>query len=354
MKIGFLASPTDDRCLLSQVTLKKFLKDGFEVNVEHGAGESIGETFSDHTANRETIISQSDIICSVSPPDISVYPQAQKDAKFISFYQPFVPGFPEDQFDGNEVLVFSLDMIPRSTLAQSMDALSAMASLAGYKAVLLAAQKLPRLFPMMMTASGAIRPANVLVIGAGVAGLQAIATARKLGARVEAFDVRSAVKQEVQSLGAKFVEVEGAAEDEAAGGYAVTQTDEFKAKQKEAIAKSVKKADVVITTAQIRGRVAPILVTEQMINAMAPGSVIIDMASSTGGNCELTQDNSEITHQGVRIIGDSSLYLLALQDASDLLSNIIYNYTKLFVKDGEINFDPENPIITGSQIYPIK
>jgi NAD(P) transhydrogenase subunit alpha len=352
MNIGFLSSPADERCPISQLTLRKYEKDGFKVATEKDIGKALGDSFGEHDMARDAVLANADIICCVSPPSSADYDQAKSDAIFISFYQPYVPGFDQSQFDGKSAQIFSLDMIPRSTLAQSMDALSAMASLAGYKAVLLAAEKLPRLFPMMMTASGAIRPANVLVIGAGVAGLQAIATARRLGARVEAFDVRSAVREEVQSLGAKFVEVEGAKEDAAAGGYAVEQTDEFKQKQKEAIANSVKKADVVITTAQIRGRVAPILVTRAMVEAMLPGSVIIDLASSTGGNCEVTQDQAEIFHHNVRVIGNSELYLDALQDASDLLSNIIYNYIKLFVKEGQVAVDLENPILSSSLIYP--
>ena len=352
MNIGFLSSSADERCPISQVTLRKYIKDGFSVGVENNIGKALGESFGEHDKARDEVISQADILCSAAPPPPDTFDKAKPGTIFISFYQPYVPGFDKEQFNGKQANIFSLDMIPRSTLAQSMDALSAMASIAGYKAVLLSAEKLPRLFPMMMTASGVIRPANVLVIGAGVAGLQAIATARRLGARVEAFDVRSAVKEQVESLGAKFVEVEGAKEDKDAGGYAVAQTEEFKQKQKEAIANSVKKADVVITTAQIRGRTAPILVTRAMIENMAPGSVIVDLASSTGGNCELVQDNEEVIHQGVRIIGNSALFMLALQDASDLLSNIVYNYSKLFVKEGVISIDKENPIISSSQIYP--
>ncbi len=352
MKIGFLRSPDDSRCPLSTMALTKFEKLGFEVHVERGLGTSIGISFPSIEVDRELILSTADIICSVSPIPEVIQGKARSNMIVVSFYQPYVPNFDSDQFSHVQAKIFSLDMIPRSTLAQSMDALSAMASLAGYKAVLLAAEKLPRLFPMMMTASGAIRPANVLILGAGVAGLQAIATARRLGARVEAFDVRSAVREEVKSLGAKFVEVEGATEDKAAGGYAVEQTEEYKRKQKEAIAASVKKADVVITTAQIRGRTAPILVTEDMIKAMSPGSVIIDMASSTGGNVELIEDKAEVIKHGVMLIGDSHLYLYAKRDASDLLANIFYNYVSQFIREGQIKIDEENPILTSSLIHP--
>ncbi len=351
MNIGFLASQDDERCPISHLTLRKYLSDGFEVLIEENLGKPIGQKFDGHELSRQELLEKAEVICSISPPAQEVYEKVSSGTKFISFYQPFTPGYDEDQFHGNPVEAFSLDMVPRSSLAQTMDALSAMASIAGYKAVLLAAGKLPRLFPMMMTAAGAIRPANVLIIGAGVAGLQAIATARKLGARVEAFDVRAAVKEEVQSLGASFVEVEGATEDAAAGGYAVEQSDDFKRRQKEAISDSVAKSDVVITTAQIRGKTAPILVTKEMVERMSPGSVIIDMASSTGGNCELVEDNKEIFHNDVRIIGDSKLFLQATQDASDLLSNIIYNYSKLMVNDGNIEIDKENPILSDSLIY---
>ena len=351
MTIGFLSSPRDARCPVSAFSINKYVKAGFTVLVEDGLGSELNLNFSDYLKTRQEICQSADIICAVEPP-VDIYDKVKADTIIISFYQPYTPGYDGSSYAGKQIRLFSLDMIPRSTLAQSMDALSAMASLAGYKAVLVGATKLPRLFPMMMTASGMIRPANVLVIGAGVAGLQAIATAKRLGARVEAFDVRSVVREQVQSLGAKFVEVEGAKEDKDAGGYAVEQTDDFKQKQKEAIARSVAKSDVVVTTAQIRGRVAPILVTTTMIESMASGSVIIDLASSTGGNCEIVEDQQEIQHQGVTIIGNSALYLYALQDASDLLANIYFNFTELMVNDGSVSIDAENPILSSSQIHP--
>ena len=193
---------------------------------------------------------------------------------------------------------FSLDTIPRTTRAQAMDILSSMATVAGYKAVLDAALHLPKFFPMFMSAAGTIKPARVLILGAGVAGLQAIATARKLGAVVEVFDVRAAVKEEVQSLGGKFIEVEGAKDDKAAGGYAVEQTEEFKQKQRQLIHDHAVKANVIITTAQIPGRKAPLLVTRETVEGMLPGSVIIDLAASTGGNCEVTENGKTIERNG--------------------------------------------------------
>jgi len=224
-----------------------------------------------------------------------------------------------------------------------------MATVAGYKAVLEAANHLPSFFPMFMTAAGTIRPSKVLILGAGVAGLQAIATARKLGAQVEAFDVRSAVKEEVQSLGAKFIEVEGARDDKNAGGYAVEQTDEYKQKQQQLIQDHAKKANVVITTAQIPGRKAPILITKDTVENMLPGSVIIDLASSTGGNCELTKDGETIVHHGITIIGKSDYPVTMPIDASYMVSNNFMSFLRLILDEkGDQHFNWNDEIIKGS------
>ena len=210
-----------------------------------------------------------------------------------------------------------------------MDVLSSQSSIAGYKAAVLAASLYPRYFPMMMTAAGSIPPVKVLVLGAGVAGLQAVATSRRLGAVVEVFDTRPAAKEEVLSLGAKFVEVEGAADASKAGGYAVTQTEDFQQRQKQKIADSIKKADVVISTAQIFGKKAPVLITTEMIETMKAGSVIIDLAASTGGNSELTKDNETVVHQNVSIIGNSSLAATMPSDASRAYGRNMLNFLKL-------------------------
>lgn len=321
---------------------------------ESGLGDRIGFK-APHESSRDQILSAASVIFCADPPSATELAKAKDDCMVISFYAPFEPGFDLNSHIDKEksgLRVFSMDMIPRTTLAQSMDVLSSMASISGYQAVLLAAQKLPRYFPMLMTAAGTIRPAQVLILGAGVAGLQAIATARRLGAKVEAFDVRAAVKEEVQSLGAKFVEVEGSTDDSAAGGYAVEQTEDYKRRQGEAIANSVAKADVVITTAQLRGRRAPRLITDEMLQRMKHGSVVIDMASSSGGNCAGSQDGEEVYRHGVLIIGDSALYLKTLQDASDLLANNIVNYVKIFDNGESLAFDPEDEIQYKSMIYP--
>jgi len=247
--------------------------------------------------------------------------------------------------------VFSMDMIPRTTRAQSMDILSSQATVAGYKAVLMAAMNLPKFFPMFMTAAGSIAPAKVLILGAGVAGLQAIATARRLGAVVEAFDVRSAVKEEVESLGAKFVEVEGAREDQAAGGYAVEQTEEFKQRQAQAIHDHAVKSDVVICTAQIPGRRAPVLLKKDTVEAMKAGAVVIDLAASTGGNCELTQNEVVVDHRGVRIFGYSNLPSTMPFDASKMFTKNVINFLKLIIDaEGGINLNFEDDIVAGTCI----
>ncbi|RME08478.1 MAG: NAD(P) transhydrogenase subunit alpha, partial [Bacteroidetes bacterium] len=248
------------------------------------------------------------------------------------------------------VEAFSLDLLPRTTRAQAMDVLSSMATVAGYKAVLLAANHLPRFFPMFMTAAGTIKPAKVLIIGAGVAGLQAIATARRLGAQVEAFDVRTAAKEEVLSLGAKFVEVEGAVESEAAGGYAVEQTEEYKKKQAEAVHQHSMNADVIICTAQIPGRKAPLIIHKATVEGMQPGSVIIDLAASTGGNCEVTENDKIIQHKGVTVIGDSNLPSTMPRDASSMFSKNVLNFLKLMVKEGKVDLNFEDDIIAATCI----
>jgi NAD(P) transhydrogenase subunit alpha len=249
----------------------------------------------------------------------------------------------------NGLSVLALDLIPRTTRAQSMDILSSMATVSGYKAVLDAASMLPRFFPMFMSAAGTIKPSRVLILGAGVAGLQALAIARKLGAVVEVFDVRSAVKEEVKSLGGKFIEVAGAKEDVAAGGYAVEQTEEFKRKQQELIQQRAIAADVVIATAQIPGRKAPVLLLKETVHAMKPGSVIVDLATLSGGNCELTENGKNIVVNGVNIIGKSDYPSDMPSDASKMFGCNIINLLKIIVdKDAKFILNMQDEIINGT------
>jgi NAD(P) transhydrogenase subunit alpha len=272
-------------------------------------------------------------------------------AVLMGIFQPLFNPAQMQAWASKGYTVFSLDTIPRTTRAQSMDVLSSQANIAGYKAVLLAASEYCRYFPMFMTAAGSIPPAKVLILGAGVAGLQAIATARRLGAVVEVFDTRPAVKEEVMSLGAKFVEVEGAADASKAGGYAVEQSQEFQNKQRDKIHEHARKSDIIITTAQIPGRKAPILITKAMIEDMRPGSLIVDLASVTGGNTDLTENDKTIVHNGVTIIGNSALAATTPADASKLYSKNVLNFAKLIInKEGGINLNFEDDIVKGTCI----
>ena len=354
MKIGILKETSDKRVAIVPDLVKKWTEQKFEVLFENGCGEQ--SNFSDDQYQqaggsghkREEILSNADILIVIKPLEDKETSKIKKGCLVISNFQPFFKTDLIEDIAKKELSALSLDMIPRITIAQSMDVLSSMASIAGYKAVIMAADHLARYFPMLTTAAGSIPPAKVLIIGAGVAGLQAVATARRLGAVVEAFDTRLAAKEEVESLGAKFVEVEGAKDDSSAGGYAVEQTEEYKQRQKELIFEKCVKADVIITTAQLRGKPAPKLVTKEMVKEMKPGSVIVDLASSTGGNCELTEDNKTIVHDDVVIIGNSDLASEVPQHASQLYSKNIENYTKVFLKEGEYELDLENEIVKSS------
>jgi NAD(P) transhydrogenase subunit alpha len=298
------------------------------------------------------LLKESNILISVSPPTDDELKQLSSGTVVVSMFEPYNDATVADRLKGLDIHPFSLDMIPRTTLAQSMDVLSSMASIAGYKAVLTAAQHLPHYFPMLITAAGSIKPSTVLVLGAGVAGLQAIATAKRLGAIVEAFDTRAAAKEEVQSLGGKFIEVEGAKDDKGAGGYAVEQSEDFLKRQREKVQERAMRADVIITTAQVRGRKAPTLVPTSTVEKMKMGSVIVDLAASTGGNCELTKDNEIIVHKGVTIVGDSNLADKMPSDSSLLFSNNVVNFLKILVKDDALTMDMENEIISSSYIRP--
>lgn len=355
MKIGIPKESHDNRIAMVPATMKKIKSEQVEFLVELDAGvsASLPDTAFGEVAtitDRATIFQSADIIVSVNPLSEEELTSIKKGTLLISMFAPYVDDSIIGKLKANDLQGVSMDMIPRTTLAQAMDILSSMAAIAGYKAVLTAANQLPRYFPMMITAAGSIRPAKVLVLGAGVAGLQAIATARRLGAMVEAFDVRKAAKEEVESLGAKFVEVEGAADDTSAGGYAVEQSEEFIKRQRAEVQNRAAKADVIITTAQVRGRKAPILLPKETVDKMKTGSVVVDLASSTGGNCELSKDNEIVVHNGVKIIGNSALASDMPQDASTLFSNNILNLLKLIIKDGEMVLDKENEIIKSALI----
>ncbi len=355
MVIGFPKENDDKRVGMVPAVLPKLKALGVEVLIEKGAGERAlfaDEDYEQEAAlvSREELLAQSDVLISISPVPQAEWSRLKPQAVMISRFAPYFHKEVSERIKAAGLRAFSLDMIPRTTLAQSMDVLSSFASVAGYKAVLLAANYLPRYFPMMITAAGSIKPAKVLVLGAGVAGLQAIATAKRLGAMVEASDTRLAAKEEVESLGGKFILVEGAKDDASAGGYAVEQSEDFLRRQREEVQLRASKSDVIITTAQVRGRKAPLLLPRETVEKMRPGSVIVDLAASTGGNCELTQDRKVITHQGVTIIGNSDLAADLPQDASFLFANNILNFLKLLVQEGALQIDEENEIIKGALI----
>ena len=354
MKIGILSEQNDQRIAVVPSIAKKLKEMGAQIMLESGAGQKAGfanDKFEDvEIASRDQVVSQSDLLISIQPLSEEELKKAKKEVLTIAEYKPFFDQEISGKLKSLGVRAISMDMIPRTTLAQNMDVLSSMASIAGYKAVLTAALKLPRYFPMMITAAGSIKPAKVLILGAGVAGLQAIATARRLGSQVEAFDTRSAAKQEVESLGARFVEVAGAKEDTGAGGYAVEQDEDFIRRQREEVQKRAMNADVIITTAQVRGRKAPILIPSSTVEKMKPGSVIVDLAASTGGNCELTQDRQVIQHHGVWIIGDSDLANAMPEDASTLYANNLFNFLKLIIKEGDLHLDFQNEIVNSAFI----
>lgn len=343
---------SERRVALNPDTVTRLIKQGLEVWVEAGAGEKSFFSDSAYQAAGATIINdtaklwgEADILLKVSPPQArenggSEIDLLRSEAVLISFLNPLGNPAVAEELAKRQITALSMEMIPRTTRAQSMDALSSQASLAGYKAVLIAAAALPKYFPMLTTAAGTIAPAKVFIMGAGVAGLQAIATARRLGAVVEAFDIRPAVKEEVQSLGAKFVEVKLEEETTAAGGYAKEISAASKQRTQEVVAEHVKNADVVITTAQVPGRKAPILVTEEMVAQMKPGSVIVDLAAEQGGNCACTQAGKDIIWNGVTIIGPINLPSSMPIHASQLYAKNLSSLIQLLVKDKalEINF----------------
>ncbi len=356
MKIGIINEKLDNRVAIVPDLAKRLIGEGNEIIAEKGCGNSALYTDEDYKeagvslSSRDEILKSSEILCSIVPLTKEDYKFLPSTAIVISSFQPYFSLDKTKEAADFKLTGFSLDMIPRITLAQAMDVLSSMASIAGYKAVIVAANHLPKYFPMLTTAAGSIPPAKVLIMGAGVAGLQAVATAKRLGSVVQAFDTRAAAKEEVESLGAKFVEVEGSTDDKAAGGYAVEQTEEYKQKQRDKIFEEAVKADVIITTAQLRGKPAPILITKEMVAQMKNGSVIIDIASSTGGNCELSEDNKTVVKHGVTIIGNSELAAEVPNHASQLFGKNIHNFLKIFLKDGKAEIDLENEILKSSCI----
>ncbi|EMM74493.1 Re/Si-specific NAD(P)(+) transhydrogenase subunit alpha [Leptospira weilii] len=358
MNIGILKEAKEEtRVSVTPDIVDTLKKIGAVVFVEKGAGEQSYYHDEDYKkaganlASRQDIIGKSNIIVSIHLADPGTLAKMKPGTIYLGMFQPAINASTIQKLAAKKVEVLSLDAIARITRAQSMDVLSSQATVAGYKAVLLAASHLARFFPMLTTAAGTITPASVLIIGAGVAGLQAIASSRRLGAVVDVFDTRPEVKEQVHSLGAKFVEVEGASHSAAAGGYAVEQTEEYKKRQQEAIDKYAQKADVIITTALIPGKKAPLLITKKIVDNMKSGSVIVDLASSMGGNCEYTKHGQNVTtSRGVTVIGHRNLAGSIPADASKMFSKNVLNFLKLLIKDKKINHDLNDEILSSTTI----
>lgn len=338
-------------------TCAKLQKAGFDILVERGAGAA--SSFSDSEYQRsgaspvtgDELYEQGDIVAKVRAPTTEEAGRLKPGTILIALLNPFSNGDLIHRLAERRVDALAMELMPRISRAQKMDALSAMSTVTGYKAVLIAASKLNRFFPMFMTAAGTIKPAKVLVLGAGVAGLQAIATARRLGAVVEAFDVRPAVKEQVESLGARFVEVEAPAQDaEDAGGYAKEMSEAYQRRQKETIAAHVKDADVVISTALIPGKPAPLLITREMVESMRPDTVIVDLAGEAGGNCELTKFGEPVVHEGVMIESPADLASSLSYHASQMYARTVAALILDVSRDGKFELDPKNEIIAGTLV----
>jgi NAD(P) transhydrogenase subunit alpha len=350
------AAPGETRVALLPDAVKSLVAKGLEISIESGAGLASGHTDDAYAqagaaivVDRVALIGSADILPMVNAPSGDDQRRIKPGAVVIGFLRPLDE--PAALLPAVEscVTLFAVELVPRITRAQAMDALSSMATVAGYKSVILAADHLPRMFPMLMTAAGTVAPAKVFVIGAGVAGLQAIATARRLGAVVEAYDVRAAAGEQVRSLGAKFLDVDlGGIATEDKGGYAKELSEEALERGRDLIAKTAKTADVIITTAQVPGRRAPLLIRRDAVENMRPGTILIDLAAAGGGNCELTRPGETQVLGGVTLFAPLNLPATVPGNASQLYSKNISNFLALIIKDGALNLNMDDEILSGS------
>lgn len=343
----------EQRVALVPDIVTRLAKQDIQISLETGAGDLAGYT-DDYFENAEIasssaeILGKVDICLTVNPATDAQIEQLKEGSILIGYLNPHSDLERFNKLKAKNISAFSMELVPRISRAQAMDALSSQASIAGYKAVLLASNLLGKFFPMLTTAAGTIRPSKVLIIGAGVAGLQAIATARRLGAIVEGYDVRAAVKEQVESLGAKFVDIEIKAEG--SGGYARELTDEERQQQQAILAQHVAAADVVVSTAAIPGRPSPLIISTAMVEGMRGGSVIVDLAAEGGGNCELTKIDETVLHKGVKIYGPSNVPSMVANHASELYAKNLLNFLELLIQDGAINIDLEDEILSASLI----
>jgi len=346
----------EKRVAATPKTVKELITSGITVRVQSAAGED--SFFSDQdyqNAGAEVVteitnlLNGVDIVLKVAPATLEEMDAMPDGITYISLFQTTKRAEQVRKLSAKNITGFSMHLIPRTTLAQSMDAISSQANIAGYKSVLIGAAHLPVYMPLLMTAAGTIPPAKVLILGAGVTGLQAIATAKRLGAQVESFDVRPEVKEEVESLGAKFVAVESDGNDGVGeGGYAKETSEDYKIRQREMIKKHIAKSNLVITTALVPGRPAPLLIPTEMVNGMKPGSVIMDLAAENGGNCELTKGGEIINYNGVMIDGTINLPSSMQVHASQLYAKNIFSFVTYLIKEGQLNIDQEDEIISGA------
>jgi len=355
MKIAVLneSGPGEARVALMPDSVKKLIAAKASVSIESGAGLGAARTDDDYAeagarivSDRNALLADADVLVCVSRPDAADFGGMKHGSVVLGFLRPLDEPDKLAPALENSLTTFSMELVPRITRAQAMDALSSMATVAGYKAVLLGADRIPRMFPLLMTAAGTVPPARVLVLGAGVAGLQAIATARRLGAVVEAYDVRAAAGEQVRSLGAKFLEVDlGGIQTEDKGGYAVELSPEALQRGRDLIAEQAKSADVIITTAQVPGRRAPVLMDEQAVGGMKRGSVVIDLAGATGGNVTLSKADEIVETNGVTIMAPTNLPATVPVHASQLYSRNVTSFLNLLIKDGELHIDMNDDVV---------
>ncbi len=338
-------APGERRVALTPETCKKLVAAGATVRVERGLGKAAHQPDSayadagaDVVDSADAVLAQADIVVCVQPPPAAAIASIKSGAVLVGMLQPQADAARGEAIQARSLVAFPLERLPRTTRAQAMDILSSQAGMAGYKAVLIAAQLAPKFFPMLTTAAGTIRPSKVLIIGAGVAGLQAVATAKRLGAQVEGFDVRPETREQIESLGGKFLDLGVSAAGE--GGYARQLTDEERALQQQRLADHLKGVDVIVSTAAVPGRPAPKIVSAAMVAGMKPGSVIVDLAAETGGNCELTRPGETIDHEGVTIAGPLNLASSGAMHASDMFARNVFNFVSLLLdKQGALQFD---------------
>ena len=343
-------APGERRVALTPETCRKLVAAGAQVRIARGLGDGAhfpDQAYADAGAqlveNGDALLADADLVVCVQPPSAAAIAVMKPGAVLVGSLQPQADPARAEALQARGIVAFPLERLPRTTRAQAMDVLSSQAGMAGYKAVLIAAQLAPRFFPMLTTAAGTIRPSKVLIVGAGVAGLQAVATAKRLGAQVEGFDVRPETREQIESLGGKFLDLGVSAAGE--GGYARALTDEERAEQQRRLGEHLRTIDVIVCTAAVPGRPAPKIISAAMVDGMKPGSVIVDLAAETGGNCELTRPGDTFEHRGITIAGPLNLASMGALHASEMYARNVYNFVSLLLKDGELAFDWDDELL---------